>query len=104
MQVSGPFFLVAVTRSCSPAINTANYAPLRAAPISALLDARLHGWEGRLQGQVCAHAVEVSRDDAARVLGQTRVPDSASAFSIVEISWSAGAALEVAKGGRPEAP
>lgn len=42
MQVSGPFFLVAVTRSCSPAINTANYAPLRAAPISALLDARLH--------------------------------------------------------------
>jgi hypothetical protein len=45
MQVSGPFFLVAVKRSCSPAINTANYAPLRAAPISALLDARLHSSE-----------------------------------------------------------
>jgi hypothetical protein len=49
MQVSGPFFLVAVTRSCSPAINTANYAPLRAAPISALLDARLQG-SGRESG------------------------------------------------------
>ena len=32
MQVSGPFFLVAVTRSCSTAVHTANYAPFPGYP------------------------------------------------------------------------
>jgi hypothetical protein len=65
MQVSGPFFLVAVTRSCSPAINTANYAPLRAAPISALLDARLHSAD--LAAYESAEAAALTRVKGAAV-------------------------------------